>query len=248
MIGLIGGTGLLNIPDVEVLKKLKIKTPYGSASDEFLLAQIEKKEFIFIPRHGASHTIPPHLINYRANLWGLKKLGVTNVLAIATVGGINDATKPGSVVIPDQILDYTYGREHTIFDGVSHPVEHIDFTQPYNKTFRDSLITFARSSGFQCHVHGTYAAVQGPRLETAAEINRYETDGATVVGMTGMPEASLAKELGLAYASLCPVVNYAAGRGDSKNELSHDTITANSKMLMDKILLFVLNFIKENGN
>ena len=248
MIGLIGGTGLLNFQGIEIIQQENFNTPYGKASDSFCLAKVENQTFIFIPRHGANHSIPPHLINYRANMWGLKKLGVTDVLAIATVGGISKNSQPNTIVIPDQILDYTYGREHTIFDGQSHPVEHIDFTLPYDLILRDKVITYAKKVDFKCHPQGTYAAAQGPRLETAAEINRYEKDGATIVGMTGMPEASLAKELGLAYTAICPVVNCAAGRGDSQQGLSHEIITKNSEKLMTQLLSFVLGFIKEYGD
>ena len=248
MFGLIGGTGLSEFKGIDIIKTESVNTPYGKPSDEFTLARLDDKDVIFLPRHGVDHSIPPHKINYRANMWGFKKLGVTKVLAIATVGGISKNLEPGCIVIPDQIIDYTYGREHTLFDGVNNPVEHIDFTYPYDEELRKELIALIKKSDLKFNTSGIYAATQGPRLETAAEIDRYEKDGSNIVGMTGMPEASIAKELELRYISLCPVVNCAAGRGDSKDGLSHEIIMKNSDQLMSKLLTFVLEFIRLHGD
>ena len=248
MIGLIGGTGIDKIKDVEILRQDDINTPYGKPSEKLSFLSYDKHEFIFLPRHGESHSIPPHKINYRANIWALKKLGVEQVFSIATVGAIDRKVKPGDIVIPDQIIDYTYGREHTFFDGDLKPVEHIDFTYPFSEELRLKVINLAKKIKINLIESGTYAAVQGPRLESAAEIDRYEKDGASIVGMTCMPEAALAKELGLEYFVICPAVNYAAGRGDSKKELSHETIVANSEKIMTKVFNLFINFLRNNGD
>ena len=163
MIGLIGGTGIDKIKDVEILRQDDINTPYGKPSEKLSSLSHDKHEFIFLPRHGESHSIPPHKINYRANIWALKKLGVEQVISIATVGVIDRKVKPGDIVIPDQIIDYTYGREHTFFDGDLKPVEHIDFTYPFSEELRLKIINLAKKLKFNLKVSGTYAAVQGPR-------------------------------------------------------------------------------------
>jgi purine nucleoside phosphorylase len=158
------------------------------------------------------HTIPPHKVNYRANIWALREAGVERVIAVAAVGAISDALEPGSLLIPDQILDYTHGREHTFFDGGDKEVTHVDFTEPYDAGLRGRLLEAARRAKIAVTERGTYGATQGPRFETAAEIRRMERDGADVVGMTGMPEAGLAREAGLRYAAINVVVNKAAGK------------------------------------
>jgi 5'-methylthioadenosine phosphorylase len=179
---------------------------------------------ILLARHGYGHTIPPHQINYRANIWALQACGASTVLALATVGGIRDDLSPGVLLVPDQILDYTHGRPATYFTLADRGVHHIDFTFPYSKELRVACIEAARRVGEPIVDGGVYAATQGPRLETAAEVNRLERDGADVIGMTGMPEAVLAKELGLPYATLAIVVNYAAGRGTSGAGIAMDEI------------------------
>ena len=182
---------------------------------------------VFLARHGAGHTIPPHAVNYRANIWALHAVGVKNLLAIATVGGITSNLKAGDVVLPNQMIDYTHGRNNTYHDGIELPVKHIDFTEPYSADMRQICIKAASNIKQPLLENGVYACVQGPRLETAAEINRLERDGATLVGMTGMPEAVLARELGMYYAALCPVVNQAAGRGDSSKGINFASISEN---------------------
>jgi 5'-methylthioadenosine phosphorylase len=248
MIGLIGGTGIDKIKDVEILRQDDINTPYGKPSEKLSFLFYDNHEFIFLPRHGESHSIPPHKINYRANIWALKKLGVEQVFSIAIVGAIDRKVKPGDIVIPDQIIDYTYGREHTFFDGDLKPVEHIDFTYPFSEVLRSKIINLAKKLKINLIESGTYAAVQGPRLESAAEIDRYEKDGASIVGMTCMPEAALARELGLEYFVICPAVNYAAGRKDSKKELSHQTIVANSEKIMTEVFNLFIYFLRNNGD
>jgi 5'-methylthioinosine phosphorylase len=170
-------------------------------------------EIVFLPRHGYAHTIPPHRVNYRANLWALKSIGIERVLAVTAVGGIGENMAPGKLAFPDQLIDYTYGREHTFFVDHLDYVTHIDFTNPYDEVLRRQLIAAAEKGGLMFIPSGTYGATQGPRLETAAEINRMEQDGCTMVGMTGMPETALARELELEYACCALVSNWAAGRG-----------------------------------
>lgn len=212
-LAIIGGTGLTSLKNLEITHREIIQTPYGEPSGPVVVGMIYGKEVAFIPRHGPGHTIPPHMINYRANLWALKHIGVTKIIAVAAVGGIRIDMGPGMLVIPNQIIDYTWGRGHTFFeDGLNH-VTHIDFTSPYSEGLRQKLIKAARSIPLDIIEEGTYAATQGPRLETAAEIDRLERDGCDLVGMTGMPEAALARELELEYCTCAVVANMGAGRG-----------------------------------
>lgn len=183
---------------------LDIETPWGTASARPLAAQ---DGTLVLPRHGEPHQLAPHAINYRANLWLLHQLGIDRVIALNTVGGIAATPGPGGLVVPRQLIDYTWGRESTFADA--ERLLHVDFTEPYDATLRAALLAAA---GGTAHDGGVYGCTQGPRLETAAEIDRLERDGATIVGMTGMPEAVLARELEIRYAALCLVVNPAAGR------------------------------------
>ena len=215
MLGIIGGTGLTQLANLEITHRKVARTPYGEPSGALTFGHICDQEVIFLARHGYGHTIPPHEVNYRANLWALKEHGVDRVVSVATVGCIHAELLPGMLVIPDQIVDYTHGRAATYFVDNSKPVIHLDFTYPYCKAMRAALLQAAASSGIKLRDGGVYGAVQGPRLETAAEINRMERDGVDMVGMTGMPEAYLARELELCYAAVGAVVNHAAGRGRS---------------------------------
>jgi 5'-methylthioinosine phosphorylase len=173
------------------------------------------REVVYLARHGEGHSIPPHLVNYRANIWALRAQGVAGIIAVAAVGGIAPDLVPGRLAVPHQILDYTWGRQHTYFDGGAAGVTHIDFTHPYSEGMRQRILTAAAKAREEVRPDGVYATTQGPRLESAAEINLLERDGADMVGMTGMPEAALARELGVEYAAVAAVVNFAAGRGDS---------------------------------
>lgn len=224
MLAIIGGTGLTQLANLEITHRQVMRTPYGEPSGALTFGTIKQHEVMFIARHGYGHTIPPHEVNYRANLWALHDQGARRVISVASVGGIRSDLDPGTIVLPDQILDYTYGRAFTYFDGRDHPVTHIDFTQPYTPELRQQILEAARRAGEPCLDGGVYAAVQGPRLETAAEITRYERDGADMVGMTGMPEASLAGELGLHYAAIAVVVNHAAGRGSSRDHIHLENV------------------------
>jgi len=226
MLGIIGGTGLEVLTDLQIERRQIVRTPYGEPSGPLSFGEIAGKPLVFLPRHGNGHTIAPHMINYRANLWALHAQGVKDIVAIATVGGIMDALSPGTIAIPNQLIDYTHSRKNTYFDGLSEngfkQVKHIDFTEPYDQYLRALCLKAASLLGENLIDGGVYAAAQGPRLETAAEINRFARDGATMVGMTGMPEAALARELEMRYAAICPIANHAAGRGDSLHKIKYE--------------------------
>jgi 5'-methylthioadenosine phosphorylase len=219
MYAIIGGSGLARLSVLTQVRREVMRTPYGEPSGALTFGTLAGREVVFLARHGYGHTLPPHEINYRANLWALKELQVRGVIAVASVGGIRADLGPGSLVVPDQIIDYTHGRRHTFFSGADAPVVHVDFTQPYSARMRKLLLQAAQACGDAAVDGATYACTQGPRLETAAEIERIARDGGDLVGMTGMPEAALAREAQLEYAALCVVVNHAAGRGSSKDEI-----------------------------
>ncbi|MEO8535899.1 MAG: S-methyl-5'-thioinosine phosphorylase [Betaproteobacteria bacterium] len=242
MLAIIGGTGLTRLPTLAVTHREVIRTPYGEPSAALVFGELAGHPAIFLARHGHGHTIPPHRVNYRANLWALKSQGATAVLAVASVGGIRDCA-PGDLVLPDQLIDYTSGRPHTYFDGGDQQVVHVDFTRPYSATLRAQCLAGALDGGLALHDGGTYGAVSGPRLETAAEIDRMEHDGATLVGMTGMPETGLARELGLDYASVCVVVNHAAGRGDSAVHVSMERIANVLEDAMDRVRALIQHVV-----
>jgi len=220
MLAIIGGSGLSQLNNLEVKHRKVARTPYGEPSGPLTFGSVSGRELVFLARHGYGHTMAPHEVNYRANLWALKQEKVEGIVSIASVGGIRKDLEPGMLMLPDQIIDYTWGRGSTFFEGADAPVTHIDFTEPYSASVRERIREAARLCGERLVEGGVYAATQGPRLETAAEINRMERDGADVVGMTGMPEAVLARELGLDYAAIAVVANYAAGRGDSAGGIS----------------------------
>lgn len=215
-LAIIGGTGLTQIADLKIIKRDSITTPYGSPSADFITGELNQKEVVFLARHGNPHSIAPHKINYRANIWGLKQLGVEHIIAVAAVGGITSEMVPAHIAIPDQIIDYSYGRKHTFFEDESNPVTHIDFSYPYSQMLRSRLIHAAKEAGIPISPIGIYGCTQGPRLETAAEIKRMENDGCDLVGMTGMPEAALAKELGINYATISVIANWAAGKSEGE--------------------------------
>lgn len=208
---IIGGSGLLSLADFEPVGQYAIDTAWGRPSCPVARGRLAGVDILFLPRHGERHQIPPHRVNYRANIAALVALGASHVFAFNAVGGIDPALAPGALVVPDQLIDYTWGREHTYADSALAPLQHVDFTQPYHETTRQALIAAALSSGIPVHRNGVYAATQGPRLESAAEIRRLRRDGCDLVGMTGMPEAGLAREKKLPYACLALVVNAAAG-------------------------------------
>ncbi len=232
-LAVIGGTGLDQLEDLEISDSVALETPFGEPSRAIDTGVLGDARLLFLQRHGSPAAIPPHLINYRANLWALRELGATEVVAINAVGGISEGMRPGCLLIPDQLIDYTWGREHTFDTGESGSLMHIDFTEPYDGALRRALLAAAEAAGIPHVATGVLGVTQGPRLETPAEISRMARDGCDVVGMTGMPEAALARELGLAYASVCMVVNAAAGLGDKPLTLDmmRDTLIRESSVV-----------------
>jgi 5'-methylthioinosine phosphorylase len=211
-LAVIGGTGLTELPELVIERREVVTTPWGAPSGPLTHGRLHGRAVVFLARHGYGHNIPPHKVNYRANLWALRAAGAPRVLAVAAVGGIRADMRPGRIAFPDQVIDYTSGRAHTYFEDDLDKVTHVDFTQPYDEGLRAALIAAARRAGLEAIEDGTYGAAQGPRLESKAEIDRMERDGCALVGMTGMPEAALARELELAYACCAVVANRAAGR------------------------------------
>jgi 5'-methylthioadenosine phosphorylase len=226
MLGIIGGSGLTELANLDVARREVVRTPWGEPSAPLSFGRIGQQDVVFLARHGYGHTIPPHRVNYRANIDALRRSGVTWIVSVASVGGIRSDFAPGVFVVPDQIIDYTWGRESSFNNSGEEPVVHIDFTEPYDAGVRAAILAAARLQGESIIDGGVYAATQGPRLETAAEINRMERDGAHLVGMTGMPEAALAREIQMPYGALCVVANWAAGRADSEHVIHFETIEA----------------------
>ncbi len=230
----IGGTGLTEIAGLEIIHREVVHTPYGEPSGQFTHGQLGAKRILFLARHGYAHSIPPHKVNYRANIWALRSLGVKKIVAVAAVGGISAAMAPRRIIVPDQIIDYTSARAHTFFEEGLTSVTHIDFSQPYTESLRQALLAAGQSAGVPLIAGGVYGATQGPRLETAAEISRLERDGCDLVGMTAMPEASLAREAGIDYASYNVVANWAAGKQGAE-VISLDDIYENLSASMSQV-------------
>ena len=221
MLAIIGGSGLYSPGDDFALDESTLpQTPWGETSAEIQLGRWHGVPLAFLPRHGPQHRIAPHRINYRANLWALAQLGVGRIIAVNAVGGISPELPPRTLALPDQIIDYSSGREHSFDNAADEPVRHVDFSFPYSEVLRAALAAAARQEVLALVETGTYGATNGPRLETAAEIERLRRDGCTMVGMTGMPEAALARELDIDYACLALVVNWAAGVGDGVIEMA----------------------------
>ena len=214
-LAVIGGTGVYRLAALEDVESRHFDTPWGAPSGPLRIGRLGQARVAFLARHGEGHALPPHRVNYRANLHALRQAGASRVLALNTVGGITDAYGPRVLACPDQVIDYTWGRESTFWDGEGEAL-HVDFGHPYSPMFRHKLLAAARVTGAQVVDGGCYGATQGPRLETNAEIARMRRDGCDLVGMTGMPEAALARELGLEYACLAIVANWAAGCGDAQ--------------------------------
>ncbi len=226
----IGGSGLYQLDEqFEIDIAQRLETPYGYISAELQIGNWQGLPLAFLPRHGVNHQIPPHKINYRANLWALQSVGVSHILAANAVGGVSPQYGPQTIGLPDQIIDYTCNREHTFFDGDNGEVRHVDFTQPYSQTLRENIIIAAERQKIELVDGGVYGCTNGPRLETAAEIEKMKADGCSMIGMTGMPEAGLARELAMQYASIALVVNWCAG-------------IENREITMDEI-----KFVLENG-
>ena len=234
MLAIIGGTGLSALADVEVTHREVVRTPYGEPSAPLTFGTIRGVPVVFLARHGYGHTIAPHEVNYRANLWALRETSASEVISVASVGGIRAAFGPGEIVVPDQLIDYTWGRKNTYFEGGA-PVTHVDFTKPYSGKLRMRILAAAAACAESVFEEGVYAATQGPRLDSAAEINRLERDGADLVGMTGMPEAALAREIDLQYAAIAVVVNYAAGRAESRQGVKMENVDEVLRRTMSRV-------------
>ena len=235
-LAVIGGTGVYRLRGVEWQDAISCETAYGSPSGPVRIARIGERQVAFLARHGEAHSLPPHRVNYRANLKALQQIGARRVVAINTVGGIGDAYGPRVLAIPDQIIDYTWGRVSTFCEEPGSEVLHVDFGDPYSAPLRQALLAACRRAGVAVVDGGCYGATQGPRLESKAEIRRLQRDGCDLVGMTGMPEAGLARELGLSYASLCVVANWAAGCGPDEAEITLDEVLANVESVSDSLM------------
>jgi 5'-methylthioadenosine phosphorylase len=248
LLGIIGGSGLSALDNLKIVRHEPVRTPYGDPSSALAFGTIRGRAAVFLPRHGERHAIPPHAVNYRANLWALHAVGAKNVMAVASVGGIKAHLRPGSLVVPHQILDYTHGREATFVTGPDGRLLHVDFTAPYCGELRERILAAAVKAGHRAVDGATYAATQGPRLETAAEIDRLERDGADIVGMTGMPEAALARELELCYAALAIVVNPAAGRGADARRVRLEDIPAVLQEAKEKVIAIIEELAATDGD
>lgn len=241
-LAIIGGTGLTKLDTLDINNREIVHTPYGDPSGPISHGELHGKKVLFLPRHGYGHTIPPHKINYRANIWALKEAGAQKVLAVAAVGGITQEMQAGALVVPDQIIDYTHSRITTYFEEGLQSVVHIDFTRPYSEELRELIIQAAKAANVTVVTNGTYAATQGPRLETAAEVGRLERDGCHIIGMTGMPEAALARELELDYATCAVVANAAAGKGSG--EITMQEIEKELNIGMKKVGLILQQLVR----
>ncbi len=243
MLAIIGGTGLTNLPNLEITNKEVVRTPYGDPSGYLTYGRIGSATVVFLARHGYGHTLPPHEVNYRANIWALKSVGVTRVMAVNAVGGVAPDMGPGVLCVPDQVIDYTYSRKHTFFEGDA-PVTHIDFTYPYCNRARVLYLAAAKAAGISVLETGTLGVTQGPRLETHAEVLRLGRDGCTMVGMTTMPEASLAREQEMSYATLALSMNHAAGLGTSADGIKLADADAVLKVGMEKVRNILVHVVE----
>ncbi len=224
MYALIGGSGFTSNDVVTDREEIEMTTPYGAPSAPLVFGRLGGTPIVFLRRHGVNHQFAPHRVPSRANLWALKQAGVKGIIAVATVGGISSDMGPGAIALPDQLIDYTWGREVTYYDTPEAGVKHVDMTHPYDRTLSAGLAAAAARIGRTVRTGGVYAATQGPRLETAAEVERYRRDGADMIGMTVYPECALARELGLAYAPVCVSVNHAAGIGTSNEGIDFESL------------------------
>jgi 5'-methylthioadenosine phosphorylase len=238
-LAIIGGSGLYHLPTLEGVERRFVRTPYGEPSCTMSLGTICGYPMVFLARHGHGHTIMPGDINYRANIWALKSLGVSGIIAVGSVGSIHPSLAPGDLVIPDQLIDYTWGRASSFFGSEPDIEMHVDFTHPFDQSLRQRLSGVADLLGFNIKDGGVYGCTQGPRLETAAEIRRMAGDGADVVGMTAMPEAVLARELGIPYAQLSVVANYAAGIAESAQGIEFSALGPVLEASMAKVRLMI---------
>jgi 5'-methylthioadenosine phosphorylase len=248
MLAIVGGTGLTQLANLEVTRRQVVRTPWGEPSGPVTFGRVNGRDVLFLARHGYGHSMPPHMVNYRANIWALKDQGAATVVSVASVGGIRADLGPGVIAIPHQIIDYTWGRKSTFFDGDERGVVHVDFTHPYTQAVRLRCLEAARKAEQGVPDGGVYACTQGPRLETAAEIDRLERDGADMVGMTGMPEAVLARELELPYAAIAVVANFAAGRAGSSAGIRMEEINATLQLAHTKVRRIIEQLVVLDGD
>ena len=241
-LALIGGTGLYQLSGLREVESIRVVTPYGEPSDRVVVGRLGARRVAFLARHGEGHHLAPHRVNYRANVWALHHLGARRVVGINAVGGITAEMGPRVLAVPDQIIDYTYGRANSFCDAEGVAVDHIDFSEPYTESLRQALIAAANAAQVPVVARGVYGATQGPRLETRAEIARMRRDGCDLVGMTGMPEAALARELKLDYACVALVANWAAGCGDEAS-ISLEEIYENLRVATAQVLPLVTRLL-----
>lgn len=238
LFGIIAGSGLYDIPGLEMKEEVRVSTPYGDPSDVFRIGVLSGREIAFLPRHGSPHRLQPHRIPYRANLRGFRDLGVERIISFSASGGINPDTRPGDLVLLDQVIDMTSGRDATYFDR--EQVAHVDFTDPFCPDLRSGLASAALQAGVALAGRGTYICANGPRLETAAEIRAFAMLGADVVGMTLMPEAALARELEICFAAVTVVTNPAAGISASR--LTTKEVVETMGIATEKLKLLIQTF------
>jgi len=245
-LALVGGTGLTELDkDVE---SIPLETPYGTPSAPIREVQKGPVRLLFLPRHGSPHRFPPHCVNYRANMWALRELGADHVLAVSAVGGVCEPYGPATLALPDQLIDYTWGREHTYCDSENVELKHVDFTRPYEGALRQILLKSALRAGIELVDGGCIGVFQGPRLESSAEVEKARRDGCHMAGMTSLPEAALARELGLDYAGLAVVSNW--GAGVTGEPLSEEDIAETLKEPISRVrslLSEVLNELMPEG-
>ena len=243
-LGLIGGTGLDHWGSP--LRSHTLNSPYGRASADLAEFQLDGLELFFLPRHGLHHEIPPHAVNYRANIDAFRQLKVDSLIAVNAVGGISARHLPGSLAVPDQLIDYTWGRQHSFSLTAADDLAHVEFAEPFDRQLREDLVRAASVAQVDIETGVCVAVSQGPRLETAAEIRRFRQDGCNLVGMTSMPEASLAREAGLSYASICVSANWAAGV--HSEPISMDAIRHTLSDAMLKVRMLLTAYFKELSN
>ena len=239
-LALVGGTGLTELEDAA--ETLVLDTPYGAPSAPVRVVETEPLRLLFLPRHGNPHRFPPHCVNYRANMWALREAGVDHVLAVSAVGGISRGYTPGALAAPDQLIDYSWGREHTYCDSENAPLVHVDFSHPYEGPLRKALLHSAANHSIEVIDGGCIGVFQGPRLESAAEVEKARRDGCDMAGMTSLPEAGLARELGLDYAGIAVISNWGAGVSDEL--ISEDDIAETLREPMTRVRALVRALIE----
>ncbi len=235
MIAVIGGSGLTRLPELKINHRQIVRTPYGLPSAPLLMGSLGSQDIVFLARHGLNHTLSPHEINYRANIWALQSVGVASIVSISSVTSVNEDLELGSLVVPHDLIDYTWGRDCTFFEGQSQQVVYTDFSPPYDRELRLQLLQHATAHNTPLSRRAVYGCLQGPRMPTVAEVRRYRNDGVDIVGMTGMPEAVLARELNIAYVHLCGVIGVAACNDNGSRMQSPEFRSRQAEKSIEKI-------------